>query len=196
MRRSRILKGIAVAVVAVLVLGVVGFLWYAQPQPLLPEATAALASTPGATFEEGSDGRLTYMPTAAPPTTGLILYPGGKVPPAAYAPAARAIAEQGYLVVDRPGPVQPRGLRHRCGGSGHRRPSGDRDAGRSAGTRSAARWPPSSSTRTPARRRARAVGVVLGRGHRRAGPRCRLDLRIARQRGGVVLEPGQRGQAR
>ena len=96
--RRRVLGTIAVVVAVLLAVGVIGFLWYAQPQPLLPEATAALASTPAATFEQGADGRLTYTPTAATPTTGLVLYPGGKVPPAAYAPAARAIAEQGYLV--------------------------------------------------------------------------------------------------
>lgn len=82
----------------------IGFLWWAQPQPLLPEATAALASTPGATFEEGADGRLTWMPTGAAPTIGLVLYTGGKVPPAAYAPAARAIAESGFLVSIVPAP--------------------------------------------------------------------------------------------
>jgi dienelactone hydrolase len=96
--RTRFLRGLLVALVVLLVVGVVGFLWYAQPQPLLPEATAALASTDRATFEQGPDGRLTYTPTSGTPTTGLVLYPGGKVPPAAYAPAARAIAEQGYLV--------------------------------------------------------------------------------------------------
>jgi hypothetical protein len=77
---------------------------YLQPQPLLPEATAALASTPEATFTQGDDGRLIYTPTAAEPSTGLILYPGGKVPPAAYAPAAREIAEAGHLVVVVPVP--------------------------------------------------------------------------------------------
>jgi pimeloyl-ACP methyl ester carboxylesterase len=86
------------------VLGAASFLWWAQPQPLLPEATAALASTPAAAFEEGADGRLTWTPTAADPTTGLVLYTGGKVPPAAYAPAARAIAEQGFLVSIVPAP--------------------------------------------------------------------------------------------
>jgi hypothetical protein len=80
------------------------FAWYIQPQPLLPEATAALASTPAATFTQGDDGRLTYTPTGLVPSTGLILYPGGKVPPAAYAPAARAIAEAGHLVVVVPVP--------------------------------------------------------------------------------------------
>ncbi len=38
------------------------------------------------------------------PTTGLILYPGGKVPPAAYAPAAREIAAAGHLVAIVPVP--------------------------------------------------------------------------------------------
>jgi hypothetical protein len=93
---------IVLLVAAIAAIG--GFLWWAQPQPLLPEATAALASTPAATFEEADDGRLTYTPTAAPPRVGLVLYPGGKVPPAAYAPAARAIAEQGYLVAIVPVP--------------------------------------------------------------------------------------------
>jgi len=83
---------------------VVGFLWWARPQPLLPEAEAALSSTPAAQYEAGSDGRLTWTPTAATPTIGLVLYTGGKVPPAAYAPAARAIAEQGYLVAIVPAP--------------------------------------------------------------------------------------------
>jgi len=83
---------------------VVGFLWWARPQPLLPEAVAALSSTSAARYEAGSDGRLTWTPTAAEPTIGLVLYTGGKVPPAAYAPAARAIAEQGYLVAIVPAP--------------------------------------------------------------------------------------------
>jgi dienelactone hydrolase len=78
--------------------GVGAFLWYAQPVPLLPEATAALASTDAATYQATADGTLLYMPTGSSPTVGLVLYPGGKVPPAAYAPAARAIAEAGYLV--------------------------------------------------------------------------------------------------
>ncbi len=98
MTRSRLLRGLLVAVAVLLVVGVAGFLWYAQPQPLLPEATAALASTDAATFQQDPDGRLTFTPTSGTPTSGLILYPGGKVPPAAYAPAARAIAERGYLV--------------------------------------------------------------------------------------------------
>jgi pimeloyl-ACP methyl ester carboxylesterase len=50
------------------------------------------------TFKQDPDGRLTYAPSDGQPTTALILYPGGKVPPAAYAPQAQAIAAEGYLV--------------------------------------------------------------------------------------------------
>ncbi|HET7703519.1 MAG TPA: alpha/beta fold hydrolase [Candidatus Limnocylindrales bacterium] len=35
---------------------------------------------------------LVFRPSGSSPSVGLILYPGGKVPPAAYAPAARGIA--------------------------------------------------------------------------------------------------------
>jgi hypothetical protein len=103
-RRGRLGAGCLVVLAILLAVGVGGFLWYTQPQALLPEATAALASTPSVMFEQGDDGRLTYTPTAMEPTTGLILYPGAKVPPAAYAPAAQAIAEAGHLVAIVPVP--------------------------------------------------------------------------------------------
>lgn len=103
-RRRRLGVGCLGAIAVVLVLAIGGFLWWAQPQPLLPEATAALASTPAATFEQGDDGRLTFTSSASEPTVGLVLYTGGKVPPAAYAPPARAIAEAGYLVAIVPAP--------------------------------------------------------------------------------------------
>jgi len=103
-RRRPRRRTVVLGIVAVIVVALVGGLaWFFSPQPLLPEATAALASSPGATFSEESTG-LTYTPVAAPPTIGLILYPGAKVPAEGYAPTARAIAEQGYLVVVVPMP--------------------------------------------------------------------------------------------
>jgi len=100
----RWIRLVAVLLGTLLIVGAAAFLWWARPQPLLPEAAAALASTPAVTFTEGADGRLTYVPAGAPPTTGLVLYPGAKVPPAAYAPQAQAIAEAGYLVAIVPVP--------------------------------------------------------------------------------------------
>jgi pimeloyl-ACP methyl ester carboxylesterase len=100
-RPRRRTVGIAILVVLGLLVG--GFAWYVQPQPLLPEATASLASTPAVAYAE-VDGRLEWSPVGATPTTGLIVYPGGKVPPAAYGPLAQAIAGHGYLVVITPMP--------------------------------------------------------------------------------------------
>ncbi len=81
------------------VVGLAGFLVYAQPQPTLPEGSAALVSDPEvAVSTVGRD--LVFRRAQATPTVGLILYPGGKVPPAAYAPAAHRIAAvSGALVV-------------------------------------------------------------------------------------------------
>ena len=93
--KRRIAAAVAVAIGVLALAFLVGAAWYLQPQPLLPEAQAALASTPTVTFSD-EGGWLAYRPVDASPTTGLIFYPGGKVPPAAYAPAAQAIAERGY----------------------------------------------------------------------------------------------------
>jgi hypothetical protein len=104
-RRRPRRRTVVLGIVAVIVVALVGGLaWFFSPQPLLPEATAALASSPGATFSEESTG-LTYTPTAGAASTGLILYPGAKVPAEGYAPTARAVAEQGYLVVVVPMPL-------------------------------------------------------------------------------------------
>jgi hypothetical protein len=88
-----------VAIAGLVVIGLLGgaLAWWLQPQPLLPEADASLASTSTVTFTENGD-RLTWSPAAGGATTGLIVYPGGKVPPAAYGPLAQAIAGDGYLV--------------------------------------------------------------------------------------------------
>ena len=104
-RRRPRRRTVVLAIVGVFVLAVVGGLaWFFSPQPLLPEATAALASTAAVTYSDDETG-LTFAPTAASPTTGLVLYPGAKVPAAAYAPTAQALAERGYLAVVVPMPL-------------------------------------------------------------------------------------------
>jgi hypothetical protein len=100
-RRRNVVLGI-VAVIVVVLVG--GLAWFFRPQPLLPEATAALASTAAVTYTE-DDAGLTFTSTAGPVSTGLILYPGAKVPAEGYAPTAQAIAAQGYLVVVVPMPL-------------------------------------------------------------------------------------------
>lgn len=94
----KILRWILIAVVVLLIVAVAGFvIWAEMPLGPMPEALAALESD--ATVTVGTDPWLSFTPTNQSPTTGLILYPGGRVDYRSYAPAARAIAEQGYFVV-------------------------------------------------------------------------------------------------
>ena len=48
---------------------------------------------------------ITFRPEGEEVSTGLVFYPGGRVEAAAYAPPARTIAEDGYLVVLVPMPL-------------------------------------------------------------------------------------------
>jgi hypothetical protein len=89
------------AILAALLLGFV--IWAQTPSGPMPEAVAAMESD--ASVEVTENGWITFTPTASTPTTGLIIYPGGRVDPRSYAPAARQIAEQGYLVVIAPMPL-------------------------------------------------------------------------------------------
>lgn len=92
-RRLFVALGVIAAVVVTILVGAGA--WLIWPQQNLPEAEAALASTPGVAFEDAG-GWLAYEPTAADATVGIVLYPGAKVTAEAYAPTAQAIAAQGY----------------------------------------------------------------------------------------------------
>jgi pimeloyl-ACP methyl ester carboxylesterase len=72
------------------------------PDPM-PAALQALESD--SRVEVSQDRWLVFQPTVVQPEVGLILYPGGRVDPRAYAPPARAIAEGGYLVAIVPMPL-------------------------------------------------------------------------------------------
>ncbi len=91
-------RTILLAIVALVVVAVAAGAWYVQPQPLLPEAGAALGPTPTVAFTEAA-GRLEWSPASEAYTTGLVIYPGAKVPAAGYGPVAQSIAGQGYLVI-------------------------------------------------------------------------------------------------
>lgn len=107
MRLSRP-KILLIVLLLVLVLGAAGFAFYvsdyARP---LPEALNALQSDSQVQFSN-QNGWLVFQPAVQSNPlalqTGLIFYPGGKVDYRAYAPAARAIAAEGFLVVIPPMP--------------------------------------------------------------------------------------------
>ncbi len=111
MRNRRIIIGVGIALLALLLVGAGGFVaWANQAAPPQPEALAALQSDERVTFRE-QDGWLVFQPAsqgaafAQASQTGLVIYPGGKVDYRAYAPTARALAAQGYLVVIPPAPL-------------------------------------------------------------------------------------------
>src|SRR4051812_6834310 len=92
--------------VAALVVLALGFTAWALTGPgPEPAAVAALQSDAAVTVESGR--WMVFTPsggTAA--TTGLIIYPGGRVAAGAYAGVAHAIAAEGYLVVIAPMPLR------------------------------------------------------------------------------------------
>lgn len=98
MRKNNVLKIIVIIVLAVIVLGVGGFVaWASITNPIMPAASEALKSDAQVKVSEGN--WLVFQSAGQQPETGLIFYPGGKVDYRAYSPYARAVAAEGYLVI-------------------------------------------------------------------------------------------------
>ncbi|MEJ2736932.1 MAG: alpha/beta hydrolase [Anaerolineae bacterium] len=88
----------------VLILALGGFvIWASMAATPMPEALSALQSD--AQVEVETEPWLVFRPVGGNPTVGLILYPGGRVDARAYAPTARALAQEGFLVVIVPMPL-------------------------------------------------------------------------------------------
>jgi hypothetical protein len=93
-RRNKIIIGVLLAVVVVLA----GFVvWAETPPSPMPEAYDALKSDSSVTVSVGN--WLVFSPVSSNVSTGFIIYPGGRVDFRSYAPAAHAIAAEGYLVI-------------------------------------------------------------------------------------------------
>ena len=104
MRKRKIWVGVLIGVLIIIGLGVGAFLlWASNPHPAMPEALESLKTDDQ--VQVALDPWITFTPIAQQPSTGFIFYPGGLVEAQAYAPAARAIAEAGYLVVITPMPL-------------------------------------------------------------------------------------------
>ena len=94
-RIKRILIGLVIVLITVAAIW--GIQWATYARPPLPEAIVAFESDDLVLITQ--DPWLTFTPIDDPVATGLIFYPGGRVDPRSYAPLAREIAEEGYLVV-------------------------------------------------------------------------------------------------
>jgi pimeloyl-ACP methyl ester carboxylesterase len=97
---KKILIGISILI---FLLAAVFLTWASDGASPMPEADQAMQST--STVQVETDPWLIFTPAGQESTTGLILYPGGKVDPRSYAPLGKAIAEQGYRVVIVPMPL-------------------------------------------------------------------------------------------
>ena len=72
-------------------------LWLITPVgEIMLEAQTALQSDDAVTVLQRD--WIAFIPNKAPPQAGFIFYPGARVPAEAYAPLARQIAEEGFLV--------------------------------------------------------------------------------------------------
>jgi len=96
---------IGLGLLAVLLIAAIGFtVWASTPPQPEPMALNSLNANQNVDFQR-VDNWLVFTPTGAQAQTGLILYPGGRVDPRAYAPHARDIAEAGFTVVVVPMPL-------------------------------------------------------------------------------------------
>lgn len=95
---GKIVKRIGIGLLAVLLLGGIGFfIWAETPLGPEPEALQALSSDEKVNVEMGDI--IVFAPAGKAPATGFIFYPGGRVDARSYAAPLRRIAEHGYLVV-------------------------------------------------------------------------------------------------
>lgn len=100
---ARIIKRTLLVILALLVVGVIGFfVWANLAMGPMAEAQPALQSD--AQVQVTTERWLEFTPLKRTPTTGLIIYPAARVNPRSYAPAAHTIAAGGYEVIIVPMP--------------------------------------------------------------------------------------------
>jgi len=96
--RRRWLWLLAGLILVVLLGGAAFVLWALTPAgELMPQAQQAMQDD--ARVSVTQNRWTAFIPNATPPEAGFILYPGARVPPEAYAPLARRIAQEGFIVV-------------------------------------------------------------------------------------------------
>jgi pimeloyl-ACP methyl ester carboxylesterase len=102
---KKTLKFFGYGIIGLLILGLGGFLIWAS-FPLGPEAGAleSMASSQSVDYTEVNNW-MVFTPNQSTAQTGLIFYPGGRVDYRSYAPHASDIAQEGFLVVVVPMPL-------------------------------------------------------------------------------------------
>ena len=102
--RHRKRRFLLLALVPILILLIALLAWLGTPAgDLLPDAETALESS--ASVRVIREPFIAFEPVNSEITTGFIFYPGARVAPEAYAPLVRALAQDGYLAVIVPMPL-------------------------------------------------------------------------------------------
>lgn len=102
-RLQRMAQWLAITLLGLAFCFVAFLVWTGRPALAADAALQALTSDTQVTVT--TEPWLVFTPVTPTVTTGFIFYPGGRVDPRAYAPAAHAIAAAGYLVVIVPMPL-------------------------------------------------------------------------------------------
>lgn len=92
------MKKISFTISGLLLLSLSVFIIWAST-PLGPQSDVFSTIESGENVVVHNNGGLVFSPSIPISSTGIILYPGGRVDYRSYAPLARSIAEQGYLVI-------------------------------------------------------------------------------------------------
>lgn len=93
------------ALLLVAIIAIFGVVFYVNDYyKAMPEAKNVLTSNKSEDFKAAP--WVEYTSKSGSITKGLIIYPGGKVEPEAYAPLAKSISESGYKVVIVPMPLK------------------------------------------------------------------------------------------
>jgi len=95
MRSVLRIVGIVLAAIAVLLVAAILIVPPILTKGPMPEALPAMESSATVTVDDGRP--ITFTPSTGT-TSGVIIYPGAFVEPRSYAPAARALAEEGAFV--------------------------------------------------------------------------------------------------
>lgn len=102
---NKIWRTLLTGLLVLMLVGTVAFfLWASNPAQPESQALSSLQTDAEVLFED-IDGWLVFTPAQGKPKAGLIFYPGGRVDYRAYAPHARAIANEGFTVIIVPMPL-------------------------------------------------------------------------------------------
>lgn len=103
MKKNRALKSIII-ILSILLLGTISFILWANNN-YKPTAEAMSILKNEDTIDISEDEFITFIPKNKEINKGFIFYPGGKVSEEAYSLLAKGIADEGYLVVIVPMPL-------------------------------------------------------------------------------------------